>query len=925
MTKVFKLFSAIMCAVMIMTGYTTVTTYADEDIATGNFGDNITWTLDGNVLMLTGNGDGSDFESDITNPSIDSKLRSMVYSIVIGEGITSIGENTFNGFYRLESVSFPKSIESIGKRAFYDSNLRNLQFPEQCSLSIIGEEAFSSIFPLETADLSNCKKLKTIEAGAFADCSEFTRVIFPQNGVLNTIESGAFENNTNIIRVSIPDTVETIGQKAFSGCNAMISAVIPSSVTFIGEKAFDNTKAVVFGTDGTEARRAASANNLRFEEGDGSEAVVIRQGKVSETISWTFDTNGTLVVSGSGYIGDFPSSMSAPWYYVSSAITQLVIEEGITGIGRENFATFRRLESVSFPQSLATIGEYAFSGCSSIKKITLPEGLATIAPYAFYSCKSLKEFHIPSTTYYVDPWAIQELESLEKFSVAQGNTVYYADECGVLFTSDKTKLIQYPTSCKITAYIIPQSVTAFDERAFSNTKYLEEVSFDSTSVVETIDNSLFSNSSIKKIVLPNGLKTIGNHAFFRCENLENIENTESIESIGAWSFAGTAIDFPVLPSGLKTIGEYAFSDCNDITDFKLPEGVAEVGAGAVSNCSDLESIYIPASLTYVDLSAIAGGSPKLSKVIVSPDNGAYSADEYGVLYYNNNEIVWYPAFSELKSFTVKQGITKIGTKAFYGATNLTEIILPDTLAEIGEYAFWGCRSLKSVVIPSSVKLIDTGAFRYCSALSDVVFEDNIQIDVISQQMFGGCTSLREFHLPDSVSVIMYNAFHDCTLLESIYVGGNSLLNSIGSYAFTGCPFVNIMAPEGSFAWEYAANNRIDKRVSVTIDGKELYFEVYPVIIAGRTLVPMRVIFEAVGASVEWNEEKRSVTSVKDGKEIVLTIDSDTMMVDSKEYKLDTTPRIIADATLVPLRAISEALGYEVSWNDAQRRVEIKTK
>jgi hypothetical protein len=88
---------------------------------------------------------------------------------------------------------------------------------------------------------------------------------------------------------------------------------------------------------------------------------------------------------------------------------------------------------------------------------------------------------------------------------------------------------------------------------------------------------------------------------------------------------------------------------------------------------------------------------------------------------------------------------------------------------------------------------------------------------------------------------------------------------------------------------------------------------------------MRAIFEALGASVEWNEETRTVTSVHDGVEIKVTIDSTKMYVNGNEIELDSWPVIIADRTMVPVRAISEAFGCEVSWNDAYRTVDISTR
>ena len=205
--KTIKIISKILCIYLLLSVYFCIISYAEDEIVSGKFGDNITWTLEKNVLTLSGNGATFDFNADVVNPSIESMYRNKVSTLVIGEGITSVGKNAFNGFYYLENVSFPSTLEQIGERAFYDANIKSLNFPENCALSVIEKEAFASIFPLNSVDLSNCKNLNTIDEKAFSDCNELTYVDFPFDSVFNTIGDAAFEKNTNIIRISIPDTV----------------------------------------------------------------------------------------------------------------------------------------------------------------------------------------------------------------------------------------------------------------------------------------------------------------------------------------------------------------------------------------------------------------------------------------------------------------------------------------------------------------------------------------------------------------------------------------------------------------------------------------------------------------------------------------------------------------------------------------------
>ena len=109
-------------------------------------------------------------------------------------------------------------------------------------------------------------------------------------------------------------------------------------------------------------------------------------------------------------------------------------------------------------------------------------------------------------------------------------------------------------------------------------------------------------------------------------------------------------------------------------------------------------------------------------------------------------------------------------------------------------------------------------------------------------------------------------------------------------------------------------------IKVILDGKTISFDVQPQIINDRTMVPLRAIFEAIGASVDWNGNTKTISAYKVNTAISLTINSNTMWVDFTQITLDVSPCIINDRTLVPLRAISEAFGTEVEWNGSTRTV-----
>ena len=111
----------------------------------------------------------------------------------------------------------------------------------------------------------------------------------------------------------------------------------------------------------------------------------------------------------------------------------------------------------------------------------------------------------------------------------------------------------------------------------------------------------------------------------------------------------------------------------------------------------------------------------------------------------------------------------------------------------------------------------------------------------------------------------------------------------------------------------------DSEISVILDGEQLQFDVQPQLINDRTMVPMRAIFEALGCSVDWVEENQLIIAVKGELIISMMIDKVNMPVqnvvtgEGKIVKLDSPPVIVDDRTLVPVRAVSEALGADVDW------------
>ncbi|MCC8080929.1 MAG: leucine-rich repeat domain-containing protein, partial [Lachnospiraceae bacterium] len=206
-----------------------------DDATSGTCGENVTWTLDTDtgVLTISGTGMMDDFESTGDNPWYS--LRDSITSVIISDGVTSIGKGSFFNFTHLVNVTIPDSVESIGYGAFYGSGLTDVVIPD--SVTSMGDYVFN-------------------------ECGNLSSVIIG-NGVIS-IGYAAFEGCSSLTEITIGDSVTTIGTAAFDGCSSLTGIAIPASVTSIGSG--DNS--VFYGCTSL-AEILVSADSTAYSSEDG--------------------------------------------------------------------------------------------------------------------------------------------------------------------------------------------------------------------------------------------------------------------------------------------------------------------------------------------------------------------------------------------------------------------------------------------------------------------------------------------------------------------------------------------------------------------------------------------------------------------------------------------------------------------------------
>lgn len=567
---------------------------------------------------------------------------------------------------------------------------------------------------------------------------------------------------------------------------------------------------------------------------------------VEDNLTWTLDSNGTLTISGQGDMKDYESGKNPYYLTFKSEITNIVIEEGVTSIGKSAFYGYVNMSSVSISDTVTKIGESAFASCSKLTEINIPDsvisigasafssclslknvklsknltkignktfyncgfqnidipiGVTSIDDRAFYSCKKLIKITIPKSVTSISSTAFQSCEKLMGIEVDVNNIKFCSDD-GVLYNYEKTAVLKYPIGKEGETFDIESGITSIGEYAFENCDSLTAVKIPES--VKTIEGHAFNSCHwLTSINIPNGVTTIGDYAFCYCSGLKTVTISESVKSIGNYAFwSCTALKDLTIPGSVTNIYSCAFSQCKGLTTLTIKEGVGMLGVDSFSNCTGLTSVTIPGSVTTIGCDAF---------------------------YYCTG----------LKTVEIKNGVKNIYSDAFYGCTALTEVEIPDSITSIDDFAFSNCTGLTDVTIGKGLKSVGRGVFSQCSNLTNITinpqnqvydnrdncnaiietksntliqgFQNTIipeSVTSIGGYAFYKCKELKEITIPESVTSIGVRAFDECKGLTEIIIP-NSVI-SIDYSAFASCiKLKTVVLPEnlttlGSYAFGYCS-------------------------------------------------------------------------------------------------------------------------
>ncbi len=412
----------------------------------------------------------------------------------------------------------------------------------------------------------------------------------------------------------------------------------------------------------------------------------------------------------------------------------------------------------------------------------------------------------------------------------------------------------------------------------------------------------FKNAA--SIVMPDTVREVSDKMCQYNENLESVIFSNNIEVLGndlRYMYGSCMFQDCVnlttvkLPENLKRIGATAFLNCKSLKNITLPDSLEEIGESAFEGCESLTSLNIPPNLKIMEDSAFEDSG--LESVNIP---GSVSWDVY-----TNRQ---FEGCTNLKNATIGEGITVLPEYLFSECTSLKHVELPGTITEIARGAFFECASLEELTLPVSLRIINQYAF-YGTGLRQLVLPYGVEY-INGQYTFAECPDLEAVFIPDSLTKIE-GSIHS-TMFENS--GRCIVYCSADSYMANYCKDNNI---------SYLTDNSVNSSITVYYNGTRISFHEYgqnPELINDRTLVPLRAIFEAMGADVKWDQETETVTSTRNGVTIKLTIGDNVLYKNGQSIPVDVPAQIVNDRTLVPARVVAEAFGADVQWNEASNSV-----
>ena len=645
-------------------------------------------------------------------------------SVSIGEGVLSIGSSAFSGCSGLTGVNIPEGVTSIEYQTFYNcTSLESIVIPD--SVTSIGNCAFYGCSSLTSITIP--EGVTSLEYQTFYNCTSLESVTLPES-LLSIADQyngyGVFGNCTSLKSVVIPDSVTSIGSSAFYGCSSLASVSIGDSVTSIGGCAFQG---------------CSSLTSITIPEG--------------------------------------VTSLEYQTFYNCTSLESVTLPEGLLSIAdRYNYGVFENctsLKSIVIPDSVTSVGSRAFYGCSGLTSITIPEGVTTIEYDTFYNCTALTTVGIPASVTSIESYAFDDCRNLKK--VYYGGSEAEWKNINISYNSYLTNaefIYGRTHECPLTH--LPEKAPTCTEKGNHDYYYCpickkaaKDAEGTQLTTVEAETLPALGHSMEKHEETAATCTTLGNHTYYFCTTCKKAfldavgkrETTVKAQTVDALGHAMVLHDTQAAACGKP--GNAKYYTCricgNSYKDYQgtqattpeaetIPalahlmvktEAVAPThtsgGNRAYYTCTRCGKLYQDSNgtrettleaETLPRLPGIDSGTCGDLQWLLSDDNILTISGEGRIPDYSGTNLApWYAYHKQIKGLVLEEGVTAVGSFAFFDCGALTEVQFPKTLRMVGSSSFAYCDSLRLLdlsKVPETVteKTLDLGGLAKLAATLD---------------------------------------------------------------------------------------------------------------------------------------------------------------------------------------------------------------
>lgn len=815
---------------------------------------------------------------------------SEIKNIEIPASITSIGKYAFYRCKSLQSVTFADAsqVKTIPQYAFAESTVVTVEIP--ASVTKIDNYAFDAAANLTTVTFEGTSKLTTTGTYVFRYCTALETFAIPDS--VTSLGNYSFQYAYNLKSVTFGENskLKTIGNYAFA-YTSLKSFTIPKATTSIGTYVFNycrDLKKVDYVAGSTES--TLTIGNYAFGN-TGLETISLPKrvsslntqnaGKVSAYSQNVFPNSYNLKainieeggstfksINGIVYSADGNEIWLCPIGYEG----EVTVTKNITVIRSAAFVNCIKLTKVIFEElgegetgSLrigsegVTSSSYgAFYKCFALTEATLPKHTIDIGTAAFYNCACLEKIVIPARVKAIGSQA---------FNGCGAETIVFeknADGSRALETIAASSVFGYSNALK--SVVIPKEIKVLENQTFAYSPNLTSVTFEEGSQLNELKSSVFANTGLTEIDLPDSLTYCSGTYVFMGTNITEITIPAGIDDFSKL-ISGMDLTAIHVKEGHKffysqdgivynnTDNTVAFRPTvvvggeGGATEFRIPDGTTSI-AEEEFDSSSYTKIIIPGSVTRIGDGAFQFSS--VEEIVFEEGQDDLVFEGTGTFFYSNLKKITFPkrvsqvagsmfgSCSNLESIVFEKGSRVKELPSTFISTNcvaLKEVVLPDSLEGVLPN-FSDCNALERLVVPEGVTTIIDRGFSYattnsasytqdaCYALEEIILPSTLE--TIGNFAFQDCKALKRIVIPKNVTEIGTDAFAGCESLEEVVFEEGSTLAEIKEYTFSSCPkLVSINIPtsvgkigEGAFGnanrllyWE--GNNKNKPRYDTT--------------------------------------------------------------------------------------------------------------